>query len=193
MHLRRRTREIFLARDRDESLQGVQRWSVHRDAPCFPSPAGRRWCEAPDEGKALQQFTAARYCDALASSAFGTFSRWEKGSQHLNFAQVWLAKVSLFKGTYKVYLASPSRHSMENVMSNWLKKFEETAFGMLFQDQYLSPSEVVRIAEETQASDKTRRCGTSADTADVTPEQTDTGIAPAPSASARDTRLSAPR
>jgi len=78
-------------------------------------------------------------------------------------------------------------------MLSWLKKFEETAFGMLFQDQYLSPSEVVKIAEEAQAKDKTRRCGTSAGDADVTPEQADTSIATAPSASARDVRLSAPQ
>jgi hypothetical protein len=41
-------------------------------------------------------------------------------------------------------------------MRNWLKKFEETTVGLLFQDQYLSPSEVVRIAERN----KTQRCGT---------------------------------
>ena len=78
-------------------------------------------------------------------------------------------------------------------MSNWLKKFEETAFGMLFQDQYLSPSEVVKIAEKVQAKNKTRRCGTSAGDADVTPEQTDTNMASAPSASARDIRMSTPQ
>ncbi|TLY51818.1 MAG: hypothetical protein E6K53_06285 [Gammaproteobacteria bacterium] len=43
-------------------------------------------------------------------------------------------------------------------MRNWLKKFEETTVGMLFSDQYLAPSEVVRIAALEQ--DKTRRCGT---------------------------------
>ena len=79
-------------------------------------------------------------------------------------------------------------------MSTWLKKFEETAFGMLFQDQYLSPSEVVKIAEEAQAKDKMQRCGTSAgDDVDVTPEQPDTSIAPVPSTSTRGTRLSAPQ
>jgi len=41
-------------------------------------------------------------------------------------------------------------------MRNWLKKFEETTVGMLFSDQYLAPSEVVRIAEQ----DMLRRCGT---------------------------------
>ena len=44
-------------------------------------------------------------------------------------------------------------------MRNWLKKFEETTVGMLFSDQYLAPSEVVRIAE----SEKLRRCGTVCD------------------------------
>jgi hypothetical protein len=82
---------------------------------------------------------------------------------------------------------------MENVMSNWLKKFEETAFGMLFQDQYLSPSEVVRIAEETQVSDKTRRCGTSADASDEAPVQDHASETPTHDAVAYGTRLSSPR
>ncbi len=46
-------------------------------------------------------------------------------------------------------------------MRNWLKKFEETTVGMLFSDQYLAPSEVVRIAESAQ--DMLRRCGTVCD------------------------------
>jgi hypothetical protein len=46
-------------------------------------------------------------------------------------------------------------------MRNWLKKFEETTVGMLFSDQYLAPSEVVRIAELEQ--EKQRRCGTACD------------------------------
>ena len=53
-------------------------------------------------------------------------------------------------------------------MRNWLKKFEETTVGMLFSDQYLAPSEVVRIAEQ----DKLRRCGTVCDD-DAAPAQAD--------------------
>ena len=35
-------------------------------------------------------------------------------------------------------------------MANWLKHFDRTALGLLFTDQHLSPSEVVRIAREEQ-------------------------------------------
>src|SRR5438445_2567273 len=36
---------------------------------CFPSPTGRRWREAPDEGKAWQCATAFISCDVFPSSA----------------------------------------------------------------------------------------------------------------------------
>ena len=78
-------------------------------------------------------------------------------------------------------------------MSNWLKKFEETAFGMLFKDQYLSPSEVVKIAEKVQTADKIQRCGTSANEADATPAQIDASPVPTSSINAHDMRLSTPR
>ncbi len=78
-------------------------------------------------------------------------------------------------------------------MSNWLKKFEETAFGMLFQDQYLSPSEVVKIAEKAQAPNKTQRCGTSANEAEAAPAQADVNVATTPSVPVHDSRLSVAR
>lgn len=46
-------------------------------------------------------------------------------------------------------------------MRNWLKKFAETSVGMLFSDQHLHPTEVVRIAQSE--ADKMRRCGTVCD------------------------------
>ena len=63
-------------------------------------------------------------------------------------------------------------------MRNWLKKFEETTVGMLFQDQYLAPSEVVRIAAFEQ--DKTRRCGTVCDEIVSSPETAANDATPAP-------------
>ena len=65
-------------------------------------------------------------------------------------------------------------------MRNWLKKFEETTVGMLFSDQYLAPSEVVRKAAAEQ--DKTRLCGTACKDMKA-PSQvaaTDTGAVPKP-------------
>ena len=44
-------------------------------------------------------------------------------------------------------------------MSNWLKHFDQTMLGMLFTDQHLSPSEVVRIAQEERRADSARQCG----------------------------------
>lgn len=38
-------------------------------------------------------------------------------------------------------------------MANWLKKFDQTMLGMLFTDQHLSPTEVVRIAQKECAAD----------------------------------------
>lgn len=35
-------------------------------------------------------------------------------------------------------------------MANWLKHFDQTALGLLFTDQHLSPTEVVRIARDEQ-------------------------------------------
>jgi len=37
-------------------------------------------------------------------------------------------------------------------MANWLKHFDQTALGMLFTDQFLSPSEIVRIAKQEQCA-----------------------------------------
>lgn len=37
-------------------------------------------------------------------------------------------------------------------MLNWLKKFEETSLGMLFTDQHLSPTEIIRIAKEARTA-----------------------------------------
>ena len=33
-------------------------------------------------------------------------------------------------------------------MLDWLKKFDQSSLGMLFTDQHLSPSEIVRIAQQ---------------------------------------------
>jgi hypothetical protein len=38
-------------------------------------------------------------------------------------------------------------------MAKWLKQFDQTMLGMLFTDQHLSPSEVVRIARDEQCTD----------------------------------------
>jgi hypothetical protein len=72
----------------------------------------------------------------------------------LNSAQLRLAKVSLFQERRQAYLASPSRQVAENPMGNWLKHFDQTALGMLFTDQHLSPSEVVRIARKEQCAEQ---------------------------------------
>lgn len=41
-------------------------------------------------------------------------------------------------------------------MTNWLKHFDQTALGMLFTDQHLSPTEVVKIARKEQCADSAR-------------------------------------
>lgn len=41
-------------------------------------------------------------------------------------------------------------------MLNWLKKFEETSLGMLFTDQHLSPTEIIRIANEERTAQSER-------------------------------------
>jgi hypothetical protein len=43
-------------------------------------------------------------------------------------------------------------------MRDWLKKFEESSLGMLFTDQHLSPSEIVRIAQQERSADQSRQC-----------------------------------
>lgn len=43
-------------------------------------------------------------------------------------------------------------------MLTWLKKFEETALGMLFTDQHLSPSEIVRIARAQRQAEASTQC-----------------------------------
>ena len=43
-------------------------------------------------------------------------------------------------------------------MLSWLKKFEESSLGMLFTDQHLSPSEIVRIAQQQRNADQPRQC-----------------------------------
>ena len=70
--------------------------SCRRPAAClcgtkansFPSPIGRRWRVAPDapkefplgdEGEASRIAATPQYRETIPSSAFGTFSRWEKG------------------------------------------------------------------------------------------------------------------
>ena len=45
-------------------------------------------------------------------------------------------------------------------MANWLKHFDQTALGMLFTDQHLSPTEVVKIARKEQCAEQTQ-CGNS--------------------------------
>lgn len=43
-------------------------------------------------------------------------------------------------------------------MLNWLKKFEESSLGMLFTDQHLSPSEIVRIAQRERSAEQAAAC-----------------------------------
>jgi len=43
-------------------------------------------------------------------------------------------------------------------MANWLKHFDQTALGLLFTDQHLSPTEVVRIAREEQRTIEAQCC-----------------------------------
>lgn len=43
-------------------------------------------------------------------------------------------------------------------MLDWLKKFEESSLGMLFTDQHLSPSEIVRIAQRERNADQSAAC-----------------------------------
>jgi len=45
-------------------------------------------------------------------------------------------------------------------MTNWLKHFDQTMLGMLFTDQHLSPSEVVRIAQEERNAEQSGPCVT---------------------------------
>lgn len=39
-------------------------------------------------------------------------------------------------------------------MASWLKQFDQTMLGMLFTDQHLSPSEVVRIVRDEQCAER---------------------------------------
>lgn len=41
-------------------------------------------------------------------------------------------------------------------MANWLKYFDQTALGLLFTDQSLSPSEVVKIAQVERRAEKSQ-------------------------------------
>lgn len=41
-------------------------------------------------------------------------------------------------------------------MPNWLKHFDRTMLGLLFTDQHLSPSEIVRIARNEQSTEQAR-------------------------------------
>jgi len=43
-------------------------------------------------------------------------------------------------------------------MLAWLKKFEESSLGMLFTDQHLSPSEIVRIAQRERNAEQSGSC-----------------------------------
>ncbi|HEX7916771.1 hypothetical protein [Rudaea sp.] len=43
-------------------------------------------------------------------------------------------------------------------MLSWLKKFEESSLGMLFTDQHLSPSEIVRIAQHERSAEQSAVC-----------------------------------
>lgn len=72
-------------------------------------------------------------------------------------------------------------------MRNWLKKFEETTVGMLFSDQYLAPSEVVRMAVAEQ--DKTRRCGTVCEDMKAASQVVATDTAATPKATVHTTHL----
>ena len=47
-------------------------------------------------------------------------------------------------------------------MLAWLKKFEESSLGMLFTDQHLSPSEIVRIAQQERSAEQSRACAANA-------------------------------
>ncbi len=44
-------------------------------------------------------------------------------------------------------------------MANWLKHFDQTALGLLFTDQHLSPTEVVKIARIEQGTGQAQCCG----------------------------------
>jgi len=55
------------------------------DAPLLPSPSGRRWRAAPDEGAVYQLASNFTWSGkGVPSSAFGTFSRREKGTARRN-------------------------------------------------------------------------------------------------------------
>ncbi|MBS0584657.1 MAG: hypothetical protein JSS42_16330 [Proteobacteria bacterium] len=41
-------------------------------------------------------------------------------------------------------------------MTNWLKHFDQTVLGLLFTDQHLSPTEVVRIARNEDCATQER-------------------------------------
>ena len=47
-------------------------------------------------------------------------------------------------------------------MLDWLKKFEQSSLGMLFTDQHLSPSEIVRIAQQERNAQQSEPCATTA-------------------------------
>ena len=47
-------------------------------------------------------------------------------------------------------------------MLDWLKKFEQSSLGMLFTDQHLSPSEIVRIAQQERNGEQAGPCATTA-------------------------------
>jgi hypothetical protein len=68
------------------------------------------------------------------------------GRTEVNFAQLWLAKVSLFLRLLRAYLCIPFNTRRLTKMTTFWKSLAQVAQGQLFSGGHLSPSLVAQMA-----------------------------------------------